>query len=369
MRSGRRGGEAAHGRRRARGREGVRGRRGYGGRSHLEGGEELDVVVGLDARLAHLLAEAVEGGEVGRLRQVEHAHHLADLLGLQLLLDAVEVGRLLLPELNLLERPGVRARLEDLLGVELQHVLDLPRPRHHRRLEHVHALLVLRRAVDGGELNGRQRQQRLPLDLADRDVDAGDELVERVDHLAHDHLGPPLLVVRVGEQRQEDLLARAVHVLERRAVPRARQQVAAHRLVADVLGGERDGPQLEEVHHLLLLLPGERGRALQLLRAVEHEDAPAVGVGEEVEQRPPALLRGEQLLELLRLALEAEAHRRLEPAGRGRGGSALCHRATPRRLLLARRKRFDLAVIATSSRAVVAANELTSSSPSSAAPP
>ena len=124
----------------------------------------------------------------------------------------------------------------------LQHALDLLRPRDDRRLEQVHALNVGGRELPrprrrGGRLVGSgvggrgrvgrelwrrrrrrrrgrrrrerrrqrrrvglgQRQQRLPLGLADRDLDVGDKLVQPLGHLARDDVGPSLLAVRAAE--------------------------------------------------------------------------------------------------------------------------------------------------------------------------
>ena len=60
---------------------------------------------------------------------------------LELLLDAVEVVGLGAPEGELLERARVSARLEHLLRVELEHILDLARPRDHGGFEDVDSLL------------------------------------------------------------------------------------------------------------------------------------------------------------------------------------------------------------------------------------
>tara|TARA_B110001452_G_scaffold49241_1_gene37599 strand:+ start:1649 stop:1891 length:243 start_codon:yes stop_codon:yes gene_type:complete len=78
----------------------------------------------------------------------------------------------------------------------------------------VHALLVLARAVGRRELDGRQRQQRLALHLADGHVDAGDQPLEVVEHLARHDVGPAVLVLRVGHDRQVHLLAQLEQLAE-----------------------------------------------------------------------------------------------------------------------------------------------------------
>jgi hypothetical protein len=206
------------------------------------------------------------------------------------------VARLALPELNLSHRPRVRARLERLLRVELEHVLDLLRPRHHRRLEHVHALLVLGRAVRRRQLERRQRQQRLTLGVANGDIDGGDEAVVKLHHVLHDHLGQPLLVVVVGQQRQVHLgrcLEEVLHHL--------RLQVAVDDDLLGVIGGDGHLLRLQEIDDLLFLVGRRRLEASQLLCALGDTDTRHLRVEKEIEHRPAGLLEHHQLLKFVRL--------------------------------------------------------------------
>ena len=130
--------------------------------------EKEHIVVRLHARVCHLLAQSLKRGKVAALRHLQHLDHLADFLAAELLVDGVEVRRLILPELELGERTWMRPLLQRRLRVRLQHSLYLSRPRHDRALQHVNLILIARprallaRAV---RLARRKRQQRLPLCL------------------------------------------------------------------------------------------------------------------------------------------------------------------------------------------------------------
>ena len=180
----------------------------------LECGEVLGVVVRLLARGGHLLHQPIEGGAVGGFGEVEHLHDLADALAPELLLDRIQVARLSRPELELRHRPRMRAALEQMLRVELQHILDLLGPGDHRGLEYMHALFVLGRAVHRRQLHRRQRQQRLALGVSDGHVDRPHELVQVLHDVLDDDLGQPPLVMRVGEQRQVHVRRRVIQVLQ-----------------------------------------------------------------------------------------------------------------------------------------------------------
>ena len=74
--------------------------------------QEQHVVVRLHARRRHLFAQAVKRGVVARLGHLQHFHNLADLQPAELLVDRVEVRRLVLPELQLRQRAGVKPLLQ-----------------------------------------------------------------------------------------------------------------------------------------------------------------------------------------------------------------------------------------------------------------
>lgn len=112
--------------------------------------------VRLEARSKDLLAQLGEGLAVRRLGHVEELEDAADAVGLELLEDRVEVARLGAPELDLDVRRRVQARLEERLGVLLEDVLDLLRPRDDGALEEVDAVLRVRAG------SGRLRRAATP---------------------------------------------------------------------------------------------------------------------------------------------------------------------------------------------------------------
>ena len=72
-------------------------------------------VVGLDLGLLDFFLELLEGLEVGAFALEQELQDLLDALGLELLVDAVKVIRLILPERDLSQRVWVIPLLERLL--------------------------------------------------------------------------------------------------------------------------------------------------------------------------------------------------------------------------------------------------------------
>ena len=231
--------------------------------------QKQQVVVRLHPGVSHLLAELLERGEVRALRELEHLDHLADLRPGELLVNRVEIRRLVLPKLQLRQRPRVLAVVprQRLLRVRPQHVLDLPGPRDDRGLQDVDLIRRRRVRAPGGRVRARRRprrrhrQQRLPLCLADGDVHAGDELVHVLHHLARDHLRPPVLVPRVRQHRQEDLLRDGGQMLERDVA-----EISEDDFRVDVIGVQLDGRELQEAQRLLLE-PVRRVHGLRRVRS------------------------------------------------------------------------------------------------------
>lgn len=117
--------------------------------------EVLGVVVGLHARLEHLLAQLGEGGIVGGARAVQLLEDAAHAGALQLGEDGVQVARLSAPEVQLSQRARVQALLERRLRVLPQHGADLLGPCDQAGLEEVE--LVLRVLVRLPHRVGGQR--------------------------------------------------------------------------------------------------------------------------------------------------------------------------------------------------------------------
>ena len=215
---------------------------------------EQMVVPRLRPRARDVLAEALKGGEVRALGQLQNLHHLPDPRFAELGVNFVQVIRFILPEFDLLVRArGFALGFQDALRVGFQDPLDLPRPRDDGGLEDVDLVLVaLRLPLDGGGgRHGRRvrlgghRHARLAVHLPDRHRDVGDELVEILHHLLRDHLGPTDLVLGVRQHGQKHRLREDAEVLQG-DVP----EVAVDHLLVHVLGVELRLVQLQEAQRL-----------------------------------------------------------------------------------------------------------------------
>ena len=105
----------------------------------IEGLQKQQVIVRLDPSVSHLLAQLLKRGKVRALGDVQHRHHLANLRPRELLVNRVQVGGFIFPELELRQRSRMFSvvPVKRLLRVRLQHTLDLPGPRDDRGLQHV----------------------------------------------------------------------------------------------------------------------------------------------------------------------------------------------------------------------------------------
>jgi hypothetical protein len=89
----------------------------------------------------HFLLQLGERSGVGRLVLLEELEHLLDALRVQLLADLVQVLGLALPEFKLGKRVGVPVVLEGVLGVLLEHILNLLLPVNDGSLQNVRLVL------------------------------------------------------------------------------------------------------------------------------------------------------------------------------------------------------------------------------------
>jgi hypothetical protein len=183
----------------------------------VESLQVLEVLVRFLLGDLHFLLELREGSGVGRLVLLEELEHLLDALGVQLLADLVQVLRLRLPELKLGQGVGVLVVLESVLGVLLEHVLDLLLPVDDGSFQDV-SLVLGRGALRRGHVAGGKGQQGAALDLANGDVGVSQELVELVHQVLADKVRPANLVHGVAEHGKEHLKAGVVEVLEDGAV-------------------------------------------------------------------------------------------------------------------------------------------------------
>lgn len=94
----------------------------------LESAEILIVLVGLLLGNLDFLLQLGEGGGVGAFVLFKELEDLLNALTVELSADLVEVLALIFPELNLSHGVGVLAVLKGVLGVLLEHVLDLLLP-------------------------------------------------------------------------------------------------------------------------------------------------------------------------------------------------------------------------------------------------
>jgi hypothetical protein len=94
----------------------------------LQSLEVLEVFVGLLLRDLNLFLKLGERSCIGALVLFKELENLLDALGVELHADAVQVLRLVFPELDLGRGKGVVAVLERVLGVLLEDVLDLLLP-------------------------------------------------------------------------------------------------------------------------------------------------------------------------------------------------------------------------------------------------
>ena len=242
--------------------------------------QELDVLVGLGRRDLHRLAELEEGRGVGGADALQHLDDLLDARPLQLLADRVEVVRLVLPVRHLDVRPDMLAGLQLLLGIGLQDVLDLARPRDDGRLELVGALLLVHQRRG---LRGRQRQRRRAILLTDRCGDIGNRQVEVAHDLLGQGLGPALRQSRLRHERQVHRVRHDVKVLQRRHAEVAAKDIRAHVIHRLQLAPRR----LDEPHRLCVLLVPARGWHTGL-----RETATGVDSGKRANGQPPFRRRG-----------------------------------------------------------------------------
>ena len=167
--------------------------------------QELVVLIGLDPCNVHLLLELAEGAGLRALVLLQELQDLLDALAGELLADGVEVGALVLPELELGGGVGVVSLLEGLLGVLAKLSLDLLGPVADGTLEH--RSLVLRAGLLVlGDIGGRQGQRGLTLHQPERHLGVGEELVELVHQVLANQVGPADLVERVAQNGQENFL-------------------------------------------------------------------------------------------------------------------------------------------------------------------
>jgi hypothetical protein len=178
----------------------------------LQNGHESVTVIGLDFGLFDLFFELFERFVVGGLALKEELEDFLDLLRLKLVVDGVQILGLVFPERDLHQWVGVTV-FESLLGLEFQDIFDLFRPHNNATLENV-GLVLLGDVVPLGELVRRGRELGLALDLPHGDEGLGEIVVELLDEVLGDELGPLPGVLLIVQQRHEDLLEDPVHVVQ-----------------------------------------------------------------------------------------------------------------------------------------------------------
>jgi hypothetical protein len=178
--------------------------------------EELGVFVGFDTGATNLTTKAGEGRVVGALAKLEDARNLANAVADELVVDCVEAGGLTGPEVELGEWSGMVALFERLVGLASQDGFDLTGPSGDSGFENVDAIFVIESAAGlGGHVDWREWEEGLALSVADGDLDGGKELVQLLGDVLGDNFGPSLGVFGVCEQREEDVLAKGVQVMQR----------------------------------------------------------------------------------------------------------------------------------------------------------
>jgi hypothetical protein len=89
----------------------------------------------------NFLLQLREGSGVGRLVLLEELEHLLNALRVQLLADLVQVLGLGFPEVELSQGVGMPVIFEGILGVLLEHILDLLLPVDDRSFQDVGLIL------------------------------------------------------------------------------------------------------------------------------------------------------------------------------------------------------------------------------------
>merc|ERR1719506_3295588 len=240
--------------------------------------EELHVVVGVLTRVVHLALQLAERVRVRGLVLLQELQDLLHPLVLQLGVDRVQVLGLVLPEAELHGRLRVQALLERLLRILVEHVTDLLRPRDHRALQHVHAVLAVRGVR--GRLLLRKRKQRLALHQARGHVQVGQVHVVLVHQVLADQVRPATLVRRIAQDRKVHGVADDVQDVHRLLRELQKDQGVRVVFVRDV------ALVRSTVHHEALALELRRSRRLardlhQLAGRGVQEHARDLGLVEE----------------------------------------------------------------------------------------
>mmetsp|Transcript_12554 Transcript_12554/g.15115 ORF Transcript_12554/g.15115 Transcript_12554/m.15115 type:complete len:324 (-) Transcript_12554:12-983(-) len=262
----------------------------------------VDIVVSLDTRLGDLLAKTVERGEVSALCDLKDLDDLADLWPAQLLVNGVKVLSLGSPEVELDQWSRILSILECCFGVGLEYIFNLTCPCNDRALQYVNTLLVASvcALLSIGAFAWWQRQQGLSLCLADGHVNVSDELVQVICDLLADNLRPALLVPRVTQERQIDLLGYCTEMFKGTVV-----KLAVQNLFADVLVSDGDGIELQEVCGLLLELSERVHHAVQFLLAdFVEQDTLSISIVQELLDHNPGLILNEECLPFVILYFE-----------------------------------------------------------------
>lgn len=118
----------------------------------------------------------------------EELENLFDLLGLELLMDGIEIFRLVFPESDLDERVGVTV-FKSLLWLEFQNILDLFSPHNNTSFKDMR-LVLLRDVISLGQLVRGSWQLGLAVDLAHRHKGLREIIVEFLDEVLGDQFGP-----------------------------------------------------------------------------------------------------------------------------------------------------------------------------------
>mmetsp|Transcript_90029 Transcript_90029/g.275599 ORF Transcript_90029/g.275599 Transcript_90029/m.275599 type:complete len:618 (-) Transcript_90029:177-2030(-) len=189
----------------------------------LQRRQELYVVVGLLAGLLNLSLQPGEGHGVRALVRLQELQDLLQAVHTELGMDRIQVVGLALPELDLRRGLRVLAVPQHHIGILLEDVADLLRPRDDRALENVDAVLAggelcdaaarLRVAARGQGLPRWLGQQSLPLGQAARDMHLRKEHVVFAHDVLPDEIRPAALVGGVHQRGHVNGLAINVQLL------------------------------------------------------------------------------------------------------------------------------------------------------------
>jgi len=160
----------------------------------------------------NLLLELAERTSVGRFVLLKELEDLLDSLRAQLLVNSIEIGRLISPEVNLSDGVRVLSVLKSHLGVSLEHRFDLLSPVDNGSLKK-DSFVFAGGGGTGGDVIGWKREESSSLDLSDGDVSVGQEDMELVHEILGDEIGPPNHVDWVSKDWHEDLVTDLVKIV------------------------------------------------------------------------------------------------------------------------------------------------------------